>query len=130
MPDDRMLTMLSEYLSGWELAVDSKIIDRDKDLGAFSKVAGFRFMILMLPAFYEQACNDKKQFTKDYIKGKINALFAQYGLIPSDLFDKDSEYLKNMGSNPFTGETPITVLAKDWTNKLKTLSSGAFDPLA
>lgn len=130
LSDNQMLKLISEYLSGWEAAVDSKIVDRDKDLGAFSKIAGLRFMILMLPTFYEQACADRSPITKDYIKDKIKELFAAQGLVPSDLFDKDSLYLKNLGSNPFAGETPITLLAKEWSNKLKSLSSGAFDPLA
>ena len=130
LSDDKMLTLLSEYLCGWEEAVGTKFVDRDRDLGAFSKMAGLRFMILMLPAFYEQACSDKSAIKKDYIRDKINALFAAQGLEPVDLFDKDSTYLKNLGSNPFAGETPITVLAKDWSNRLKSLSSGAFDPLA
>jgi DGQHR domain-containing protein len=130
LSDDKMLTLLTEYLCGWEDAVGAKFMDRDRDLGAFSKMAGLRFMILMLPAFYEQACSDRASITKTYIKDKINTLFAEQGMEPADLFDKDSEYLKNIGSNPFAGETPITILAKDWSNNLKSLSSGAFDPLA
>lgn len=130
LSDDKMLTLLSEYLCGWEDAVGSKFVDRDKDLGAFSKVAGLRFMIIMLPTFYEQACADRSPITHVYIKNKVDALFAEQGLEPVDLFDKDSEYLKSLGSNPFAGETPITILAKDWSNKLKLMSTDAFDPLS
>lgn len=130
LTDDKMLTLVSEYLCGWENAVGSKIVDRDKDLGAFSKIAGLRFMFIMLPTFYEQAIADRSPITNTYITDKINKLFAEHGLIPRDLFDKNSDYLKNMGGNPFAAETPISILAKDWSNKLKSLSSGAFDPLA
>ncbi len=130
LPDDKILKLISEYLSGWEDAVGSKIIDRDKDLGAFSKIAGLRFMILMLPTFFEQAINDKSIFNKLYVADKLNKLFSSYGMLPRDLFYKDSDYFKNLGGNPFSGETSITMLAKDWSNKLKSLSSGSFDPLA
>lgn len=130
LDDQQMLKLISAYLCGWENAVGSKIVDRDKDLGAFSKVSGLRFMIIMLPTFFEQAMNDKSKFETDYIKNKINALFASEGMEPRDLFDKNSAYMKNLGSNPFSGETPITILAKDWSNKLRSLSSGSFDPLA
>lgn len=128
--EDKMLQLLSEYISGWENAVNSKISDRNKDLGAFSKIAGLRFMILMLPTFYEKAVSEQKQFTKSYVEKSLNALFAIEGLVPRDLFEKDSEYIKSIGINPFAGETPITLLAKDWSLKLKSLNSGTFDPLA
>lgn len=130
LSDDKMLQLISEYLMGWEKSVDSKIADRDKELGAFSKIAGLRFMILLLPSFYEKSINDKKKFTKEYVSKTLNELFASYGINASDIFDKDSEYFKNLGSNPFAAETPITMFAKDWSNKLKSLSSDSFDPLA
>ena len=130
LSDDKMLTLISEYLCGWEDSVGSKFKDRDKDLGAFSKIAGLRFMIIMLPAFYEQARTERSAFTRSFVTKKINNLFSTYGIASRDLFEKDSEFLRNLGNNPFAGETPITLLAKDWSNKLKSLSSGAFDPLA
>lgn len=130
LTEDKMLQLISEYLSGWEKSVDSKIIDRDKDLGAFSKIAGLRFMILMLPSFYEKSINDRSKFNKDYVSKTLNELFANYGMTAIDLFDKDSDYFKGLGSNPFSAETPITIFAKEWSNKLKSLSSGSFDPLA
>lgn len=130
LSDDKMLTLISEYLSGWENAIGSKIVDRDKDLGAFSKIAGLRFMIIMLPAFFEQAIKDRVAFNQSYITTKINGLFASFGILPRDLFDKNSDYFKSLGSNPFAAETPIAILAKEWSNRLKSLSSGSFDPLA
>lgn len=131
LTDDKMLTLISEYLSGWENAIGSKIVDRDKDLGAFSKIAGVRFMIIMLPTFYEQAINDRAPFNQTYVTDKINKLFASFGMVPRDLFDKESDYYRSFGkNNPFAGETSITILAKDWTNRLKSLSSDSFDPLA
>lgn len=130
LSNDKMLTLLSEYLSGWENAVGSKIVDRDKDLGAFSKMAGFRFMMSMLPAFYEQAISERASFNQAYITAKISELFASDGMYPRDLFMEKSDYRTNLGVNPFAAETPITILAKEWSNKLKSLSSGAFDPLA
>lgn len=130
LTDEKMLTLLSEYLCGWENAVGSKFIDRDKQLGAFSKIAGLRFMILMLPTFFEQARTDREQITKKYIENKIKSLFAENGLEPADLFNKDHDYLKKIGNNPFLAETSITILAKEWSNKLKSMSSGSFDPLA
>lgn len=129
LANDKMLTLISEYLAGWENAIGSKIIDRDKDVSAFSKMAGLRFMIAMLPVFFEQAIKDQSAFHQTYITKKINELFASQGILPRDLFDKNSDYFKGLG-NPFAAETSIAILAKEWSNRLKSMSSGAFDPLA
>lgn len=130
LDDAKALTLISEYLSGWEDAVGSKIIDRDKTYGPLSKIAGFRFMILMLPAFYDKARIDRSSFTKDYVCKTIRELFAAYGMEAGDIFNQNSEYIKELGTNPFSGETPITKLATDWSNKLKNHSSDSFDPLS
>ena len=130
LSSEKMLVLISEYLTGWEGAVGSKIADREKDLGAFSKMAGLRFMILLLPTFYDQAISDKEKITSSYVRKKLDTLFAHEGMTARDLFSPDSEYYKSLGANPFSGETPITLLAKDWSNKLRALSSGAFDPLS
>lgn len=130
LDDDKMLQLVSAYLSGWEDAVGAKIVDRDKDLGPFSKIAGIRFMILMLPAFYDQAVNEKEKFSRTYVSKKIKALFGNEGMEPRDIFDKNSDYIKGLGNNPFAGETPITILAKDWIAKLKNSAADDFDPLA
>lgn len=128
--DAKTLTLISEYLCGWEDAVGVKISDRDKKYGPFSKIAGFRFMILMLPTFFDKALNGRQSFNRRYVTQTINELFASYAMQAKDLFDKDSDYIKSLGGNPFAGETPITLLAKDWSVKLKAHSSDSFDPLA
>lgn len=130
MDDAKMLTLISEYLCGWEQAVGVKISDRDKKYGPFSKIAGFRFMILMLPTFYDKAKNDRQSFNKQYVSKTINELFSKEGIAAKDIFDKDSDYIQSLGGNMFGGETPITALAKEWINNLKTLSTDSFDPLA
>ncbi|MDO5812054.1 MAG: DGQHR domain-containing protein [Bacillota bacterium] len=129
LSDEKALTVISQYLNAWEEAVGTTIIDRNQKYGAFSKISGFRFMMLMLPEFYNQAVNDKQKFSKKYILKKIQCLFANEGMEAKDLFDKNSDYIKRLGNNPFSGETPITLLAKEWNNSLRNLSSIDFDPL-
>lgn len=130
LDDDKMLHMISTYLSGWEDAVGAKMADRDKDLGAFSKIAGLRFMIWMLPAFYDQALNEKQKFSSEYVSQKVKFLFKNEGMEAKDIFSKDSAYIKALGNNPFAGETPTTILAREWIAKLKDLAITEFDPLA
>ena len=90
LDNEKMLRLISAYLAGWENAVGIKISDRNQKYGPFSKIAGIRFMILMLPSFFEQAIRDHALFTKDYVTKKINALFDSENLKPKDTFDKKS----------------------------------------
>ena len=130
LEDEKALTLISEYLSGWEDAVSAKITDRNKMYGPLSKIAGFRFMILLLPSIWNRAIFDRSPMTREYVSKLLKEIFAQYGLEPGDIFNQKSEYIKEMGGNPFAGETPITLLVNDWANKIKLYSAGEFDPLA
>lgn len=130
LEDEKALTLISEYLSGWEDAVGAKIADRNKMYGPLSKIAGFRFMILLLPSIWNRAIIDRSPMTREYVSKLLKEIFAQYGLEPGDIFNQKSEYIKEMGGNPFAGETPITLLANDWANKIKLYSADEFDPLA
>lgn len=127
---EKEMKLLCEYLCGWEIAVGSKIRDRDKNVATFSKISGLRFMIIMLPAFYDKAITERATFNKEYVANTVRTLFANEGYSTSDVFDSSSQYIKSLGSNPFGGETPTTVLAKGWANKLKSSSISNFDPLA
>lgn len=130
LTDENLFKLLSEYLCGWEDAVGVKIADRDKNVAPFSKIAGFRFMILMLPTFFDKAVNDKERFTRKYISDTVKKMVGSQGYEPYQLFDSNGEYIKSLGMNPFGGETPTTVLAEEWSSNLKTQSSDNFDPLA
>lgn len=87
-------------------------------------------MITFQKAFYDRAIAEKTSFNSNFVSSKLKALLASEGYEPADLFAKDSEYLKNLGSNPYSAETPITEHAKIWEKKLSNLTAGTFDPLA
>ena len=131
LSDEKMFKLLTEYLGGWEEAVGVKILDKDKNVAPFSKISGFRFMILMLPTFYDKAIADKQPINKKYISDCIKRLVSDgAGIEPYDLFNSNGEYIKSLNGNPFSAETPTTYLAEEWSNKLKNQGSADFDPLA
>ena len=87
-------------------------------------------MIFMLPSFFDYASTKQIKFEGEKLKSVIETLFANMGCEPRDLFDKSSTYIKKLGFNPFSGETPTRNLANSLATDLKSLSSGSFDPLA
>lgn len=130
LSDDELLKLLSEYLLGWEDAVGVKISDRDKKVAPFSKIAGFRFMILILPTFFDRAIAEKEKFTRKYVSDTIKKMVSTEGCEPYQLFETTGEYIKSLGTNPFGGETPTVIFAEDWANHLKAQLNDNFNPLA
>ena len=129
LTEETTFRLLSEYLSGWEDAVGVKISDKDRQVAPFSKISGFRFMILMLPAFFDKAISDRQNVNKKYISDTIKRMTGSEGCEPYDLFNMSGEYIKSLGVNPFSAETPTTNLADYWSNCLKQQASDNFNPL-
>lgn len=127
---NKMFDLISIYLTGWEQAVGAKIANRPNNLGAFSKISGLRFMLLLLPVFYEQAVKEHSKITEQYICKKIKEITSLRGIISADIFDKESDYYQELGLNPFSAETPTTKLAQDWIQLMKSREESSFDPLA
>ena len=127
---NKMFDLISIYLMGWEQAVGEKIVNRPKNLGAFSKISGLRFMLLLLPTFYDQAVKEHSKITDQYICKKIKEVTSIRGIIPADIFDTESNYYQSLGLNPFSAETPTTKFAQDWIQLMKSCDTSSFDPLA
>lgn len=130
LSDEAMFRLISQYLSGWEKAVGAKIAERDKNLGAFSKTAGLRYMVTLLPAFYEQAVKNNQKMTSDFVCQAVKDMYNElYGITPMEFFDRNSDYNQRANDNPFASETATLALAKQHANSLKAMTAPAFDAL-
>ena len=130
LSDEKMYRLICEYISGWEEAVGVKIIEKDRNAAPFSKISGFRFMVLMLPTFFDKAMSEKQTINKRYIDECIRKVASVEGITAYDIFNTNGEYIRNLGTNPFSAETPTTIYAEEWSNRLKNQTSDNFDPLA
>ncbi|MDO4978732.1 MAG: DGQHR domain-containing protein [Candidatus Saccharibacteria bacterium] len=130
LDDEKTFKLISEYLRGWEKAVGVRISERDRELAPFSKISGLRFMMIMLPAFYNEALANHMSMDREFVSKTINTLFANDSLQATDIFNTNGEFIKGLGMNPFSGESATTNFAEDWVNKLKNQASIDFDPLA
>lgn len=130
LSDEKMYRLICEYISGWEEAVGVKIIEKDRNAAPFSKISGFRFMVLMLPTFFDKAMSEKQTINKRYIDECIRKFASVEGITAYDIFNTNGEYIRNLGTNPFSAETPTTIYAEEWSNRLKNQTSDNFDPLA
>lgn len=130
LKDEEMFRLISQYLSGWEKAVGAKIAERDRNLGAFSKTAGLRYMLALLPTFYDQAVKSNQKMTSDFVcqtvKDMYNELFA---ITPTEFFDSNSEYNQRTVENPFASESATWALAKQHATSLKAKTTPEFDAL-
>ncbi len=131
LDDEKLLALISNYLIGWEQAVGSKMAQRENDLGSFSKMAGLRYMLNLLPTFYSLAIEERKKFNTEYVCAKVERLYSELAdITPREFFDRNSDFNKEKTENPFSSETATLELAKEHAAVLKGTSEQSFDPLA
>ncbi len=119
--NNQRFKILCIYFKGWEGAVGHKIIDRDKQFAAFSKISGIRFMLKLLPTILDRVDAVNGEWNEDFVKDTLNTVCAIEGIRPSDIFDTNSTYLKSLGFNPFASETQTKAFAKNWADKIKAI---------
>lgn len=130
--DKEMLRIVCTYLEGWEKAVGSKLSERDPNMGAFSKMAGLRYMVALIPSFYAKALRDRERLTSTFVENTIIDLYRKlYGIKPNEFFNRTSDYYVNNHPNlAFVSETATMDLASQHASALERMNSGDFDPLA
>ena len=74
--------------------------------------------------------SEKQTINKRYIDECIRKFASVEGITAYDIFNTNGEYIRNLGTNPFSAETPTTIYAEEWSNRLKNQTSDNFDPLA
>lgn len=125
LDDQQKLEVISKYLKAWEKVCNFSFAapDSKKD-GAAYKIAGLRYMIMLLPVFWDRATMDKEKFTEQFVMKIINQFLSSEGISSSEVFTGESS------KNNFRGET-ATFEFVDWSKiKIQALNSGSFNPLA
>lgn len=130
--DEEMLRIVCAYLTGWENAVGSKLSERDPNMTAFSKMAGLRYMITLIPSFYAKALRDRERLTSTFVENTVIELYRECNAItPREFFDRTSDYYVTHHPNLFfVSETATVNLATQHASALERLNSEDFDPLA
>ena len=122
--EEQKVKVICTYLTAWEDVVGFKFdSSTPKEAGSAVKIAGLRFMLLLLQPTWERAINLRRQFDSDFVQDTLNKLIASYGVEREMFFTEDEHKLW------FRDRTAITYYANIAANKIRALGAENFNPL-
>ena len=123
LTEDELLKVLCNYFKGWQKAIGFSFSDPAPNDGAAYKIAGIRFMITMLRAFWDRAILEQKSFSEDYVADIINRMLAARAIVPDELFTGESTAMA------FRERSTTIALAEELAEIIKKMGSNDFNPL-
>ena len=122
--DDRF-NLICTYLEGWGEVCDFDLKNPDpKKDGTAYKIAGIRFMLCLLQAFWDRSLQLQKKFTTSFVKDTVKQFISSRGLQYEEFFTTE------VNKPFFKSETATIEFANSCSNTIKAMDSGAFNPLA
>lgn len=124
MSDDDLCKLICTYLSAWEKVVGFTFTSSSqKDAGAAVKMAGLKYMLILLPEFWAKAISTQTKFDKKFAEDTIAKFIASFGVTRTEFFTCDDHKLY------FREKTNTDVFAEHGKVKLQQMDSGNFNPL-
>lgn len=129
LSEDDIIQVVQTYLEAWEEVVDFTFAPDSNgkfrpNSGVAIKTAGLKYMLLLLPTFWDRAITLQKHFTVDFVKETIKRFISTYS-VERSLFFACEEHKMH-----FADRTAIARFADEGIKKLKSLDAGKFNPLA
>jgi len=124
LSDDDLCKLICTYLSAWEKVVGFTFASSSqKDAGAAVKMAGLKYMLILLPEFWAKAISTQTKFDKKFAEDTIAKFIASFGVTRSEFFTCDDHKLY------FREKTNTDAFAEHGKVKLQQMDSGNFNPL-
>lgn len=125
LTDDDMVKVITRYLCAWEKVVGFSFVESTaKQAGPAIKGAGLKYMLLLLPTFWNRAITLQKRFESNYIEETIKEFISSCGVLHSEFFTCEQHIMC------FRDRTSIDKFAKESAAKINSISSQDFDPLS
>ena len=122
--DDEKVKVICTYLSAWEKVVDFSFTQSSaKTAGAAIKMAGLKYMLLLLPAFWERAVASKSKFNSAYIEETLKHFISSMGV------EREQFFIGEEHKMCFRDRTAVDLFAKQSIQKIKALDTDDFNPL-
>lgn len=124
LTDDDKVKVICTYLSAWEKVVDFSFTQSNaKTAGAAIKMAGLKYMLLLLPAFWERAIASKSKFNSAYIEETLKKFISSLGV------EREQFFVGEEHKMCFRDRTAVDLFAKQSVAKIKSLDTDDFNPL-
>lgn len=125
LSEDQLVSVITTYLAAWQKVVGfSFTTSKGSEAGPAVKMSGLRFMILLLPNFWDRAITKEKPFNAEFVEDTLNKLLALYP-VPKEEFFTFEDHRRY-----FTEKTNTIKFADECKFKFKMLDSSGFNPLA
>ena len=124
LTDEEKVKVICTYLSGWEKVVDFSFTQSSaKDAGAAIKMAGLKYMLLLLPAFWDRAIASKSKFNSAYVEETLKHFISAMGV------EREQFFVGEEHKMCFRDRTAVDLFAKQSIQKIKALDTDEFNPL-
>lgn len=125
LSDEQKVKLINTYLVAWENFANFKFAQsKPREAGAAVKMAGLKFMILLLPKIWERALSLQKPFKEDFVKGILNQLATSLGVERESFFTSEDTKMS------FRDRTAVDLFASQCNNIITNLVAQGFNPLA
>ena len=95
LSEDQKVKVICTYLSAWEKFAAFKFeTSKLKDAGAAIKMAGLKFMLLLLPSIWERALKTRSQFNEEFVRNTLSDLATHLGVERERFFTCDEHKYK------------------------------------
>ena len=125
LSEEQKVKVICIYLSAWEKVIGfSFSTSPSKVAGAAIKMAGLKYMLLLLPAFWDRAMVSHRNFNNEFVEEILKKFIATCG-VEREMFFTCEEH-----KMCFRDRTAVDLFAKESIKKIKALDTGDFNPLA
>ena len=122
--EEQKVKAICTYLSAWEKFASFKFANSKlKESGPAIKMAGLKFMLLLLPTIWERALNTRSIFDEDFVRSTLNDLATYLGVERERFFVCDEHKYK------FRDRTVTDDFAEQCRGILSSIDAGDFNPL-
>ena len=128
MSNENKVEVITKCLSAWQKVVGFSFSSQNgkstKEQGAAIKMAGLKYMILLIPAIWERASSLHHKFDNDFVEETIKKFITTTGV------ERDQFFTCEEHKYYFRDRSGVDNFATESIKKIKALGTEDFNPLA
>lgn len=127
LTEDQVVKVVNAYLVAWENIAGFKFTETAPQLvkkaGPAVKMAGLKYMLYLLPTFWDLSISKEKPFSTEFVETILKNFMTELGVLRSDFFINDDINVC------FRDGSGVDKFSKKSISIIKNLDTGTFNPL-
>lgn len=125
LSEDQLVTVITTYLSAWQSVIGFNFsTSKGSEAGPAVKMSGLKYMLLMLPLFWERANNKEKAFNTEFVEDTLKKFLSFYPV------EKEAFFTNEDHRKYFTEKTNTVRFYEESKVIFSKLNGTGFNPLA